>query len=424
MSLESTALSPLLERPLTRVRLIWAAVLLILLVPMGIGWVTYIDLLHTVCETCPITPAFLAALGDLGVDLRVWIAWRLGHSMLIGTAWLGTGIIIFGLRSYDRRAVLMSVLLMLEGPGFGGLPYDLVLARPEWSIIFRVYSYLSIVGLLFLTTLFPNGRISPRWNLWPVIYLLIVLFPNSFLHGSRYDFSTWDASVNLPVVFGPLLLVLVGAPLYRYRKVFTPLERKQTRWAVLGFVIAAAGIFLTGYAASVWCGPDMNLGENSPGCSFVQGLGYGLSNLMIPVFIGVAILRSRLWDIDLIIRRTMIYAALSLLLGILYLGTVTVLQNLFTAATGQSSPLALVLSTLGIAALFNTLRHRIQGFIDRRFYRQKYNAEQALAGFSALARSETDLTELSRQMVGVVTHTLQPEQISLWVVTNKVPGRR
>jgi IS30 family transposase len=111
---------------------------------------------------------------------------------------------------------------------------------------------------------------------------------------------------------------------------------------------------------------------------------------------------------------------------LLYLGMVTVLQSLFTAVTGQSSALSLVLSTLVIAALFNPLRRHIQNVIDRRFYRQKYNAEQALAGFAAYARQETDLDELTSQVAEVVEQTVQPEQVSLWLrrVSNHVQGNK
>lgn len=138
--------------------------------------------------------------------------------------------------------------------------------------------------------------------------------------------------------------------------------------------------------------------------------------LMIPLGIGISILRHRLYDIDVIIRRTLQYAFLTGLLALAYFGGVVVLQTLFNPLTGSTnSPLVTVITTLGIAALFNPLRHRVQDFIDRRFYRKKYNAEQALAQFAATARDEVDMEKLTAALLRVVEETVQPEKASLWL---------
>ena len=134
-----------------------------------------------------------------------------------------------------------------------------------------------------------------------------------------------------------------------------------------------------------------------------------------PVAIGIAILRYRLYDIDIIIRRTVQYAILTGLLALVYYGSVVVLQSLVENLTGAQSPLVIVLSTLAIAALFNPLRTRIQDFIDRRYYRQKYDAEQALARFADTARDEVDLDQLTTALLKMVEETLQPNQVSLWL---------
>jgi hypothetical protein len=139
---------------------------------------------------------------------------------------------------------------------------------------------------------------------------------------------------------------------------------------------------------------------------------------MLPLAVGFSILRYRLWDIDLIIRRTLVYSFVTASLVIVYFGVVSLLQAVFSTTSGQSSPLSVVLSTLAIAALFNPLRIRFQDVVDKRFYRQKYNAEQALSGFAALARQETDLDILTGQVVEVVEQTVQPEQVSLWLLVN------
>ena len=139
--------------------------------------------------------------------------------------------------------------------------------------------------------------------------------------------------------------------------------------------------------------------------------------LLIPLSIGIAVLRSRLFDIDIVINRTLVYGSLSVMLGLVYLGGVATTQAIFHALTGQEEQpqLAIVVSTLVIAALFTPLRRRIQGFIDRRFYRRKYDTRKTSEAFSAKLRDKTDLDALSEDLVGVVSETIQPAHVSLWL---------
>ncbi|MEP7359209.1 MAG: hypothetical protein ABI847_18300, partial [Anaerolineales bacterium] len=155
------------------------------------------------------------------------------------------------------------------------------------------------------------------------------------------------------------------------------------------------------------------------GRTLQQALFFGLlfraTFILIPATIIIAILRYRLWDIDVILRRTLIYSVLTAVLALAYFGSVLVLQPVLTQLTGQGTALANVLSTLVIAASFGPLRARVQGIIDRRFFRQKYDAARTLAVFAASARDETDLERLSAQLVNVVEATLRPEHSSLWL---------
>jgi hypothetical protein len=144
-------------------------------------------------------------------------------------------------------------------------------------------------------------------------------------------------------------------------------------------------------------------------------MGFALSMLLIPLSISVAVLRSRLFDVDVLINHTLVYGSLSATLVALYFGGIVVLQRVFVVLTGQRSTLAVVASTLLIAALFTPFRHRVQSFIDRRFYRSKYDARKTLRRFSATLRDEADLDALSDDLLGVVRETMQPAPVSLWL---------
>jgi hypothetical protein len=180
-------------------------------------------------------------------------------------------------------------------------------------------------------------------------------------------------------------------------------ERQQIKWLAYGGALAVGTVFVGG-VISIWVGE----------------VGYALTSiglLGVPIFTGVAITRYRLYEIDIVINRTLVYGALTAALVAVYFGGVATLQSLFRALTGQEQQpqLAIVVSTLAIAALFDPLRRRIQAFIDRRFYRRKYDAVKTLDAFNARLREETDLDSLSQEVLGVVRETVQPEHASLWL---------
>jgi hypothetical protein len=211
------------------------------------------------------------------------------------------------------------------------------------------------------------------------------------------------------------LLVSVVILLHNAATMRDSASRAQLRWGLGGIVVGTGLFFLTFFAIVV--------GITGPLAQLMIGLST-LGFMVIGICLAIAILRYRLFDIDVIIRKTLLYGAISALLAMVYLGSTVLLQALFRTLTGQNSPLAIVLSTLIIAALFNPLRRRIQDSIDRRFFRRKYDAQQALARFARSVRDETDLERLSGALLGVVDETMPAESASLWLkpTTDREPG--
>ena len=232
-----------------------------------------------------------------------------------------------------------------------------------------------------------------------------------FLATPRYPAITqtslqlWLGGLTFGIFFILFPIVIFGAIFRNLRKVREPVERAQVRWMALGFGVGLginAIITLFGFATYDFATPER-----------LEAL-TAVAALALPLALAVGILRYRLFDIDVIIRRTTTYALLTALLALVYFGSVVVLQRLLAPVTGESTA-AVVLSTLLIAALFLPLRRRVQGLIDQRFFRRKYDAEQVLARFAATARDETDLDALTAELLRVIQETMEPESVSLWL---------
>jgi hypothetical protein len=233
-----------------------------------------------------------------------------------------------------------------------------------------------------------------------------------------------------PFLLASMILIVIGmgSQVYRYRKAADRIQRQQMKWVLFAILLISSALVIA-MLPLLWPGL---IDPDSPAAVFflLFTLTISLSPILIPLAIGLAILRYRLWDIDVIIRRSLVWGAITVLLGLVYFGGVTLFQSIFTALSSNlnlaqaQSPLGIVLSTLAIAALFNPLRKRVQDFVDRRFYRRKYDAEQALASFAALARQEVDLEEISERLLAVVEETVQPESASLWLKPTAEGARR
>jgi hypothetical protein len=305
----------------------------------------------------------------------------------------------------------------------------------EWAAWIAYWIWVPGVGpaMTFGLPLFPDGRLpSRRWRVvgWlSVIALATLAFGSAFTPGPLIDYPKVNNPLGLAPLEGSVLedggvgWVLLPASVVisavsiavRYRRT-TGEQRQQIKWFVFASVLIAVG-----WSAS-WVAQDATSG--SGGHLGVVSLLLGITSLLsIPVAVGIAILRHHLYDIDLFINRTLVYGSLTVLLALVYFGGVTATQAIFQTLTGQeeSPQLAVVISTLVIAALFNPLRRRIQGYIDRRFYRRKYDAARTLEAFSAKLRDETNLTTLSADLVGVVQETMQPAHVSLWLRPERGP---
>jgi hypothetical protein len=285
---------------------------------------------------------------------------------------------------------------------------------------------------MFLVLLFPDGRLPSRrwrpfaWSVVTVVFLgaIALAFSPEPVDGLGpienplgiellgFAREVDVADVVDALLFVPLASAAAGSLLVRLRR-SRGVERQQVKWFAYAEVILVIGTitaFIISDARSV--------------PRWVPSVGFLLTMVGIagwPIGVAIAILKHRLYDIDLLINRTLVYGSLTVTLVALYFGGIVVLQRVFVILTGQQSTLAVVASTLAIAGLFVPLRRRVQGFVDRRFYRRKYDARKTLEAFSAKLRNDTDLATLSDDLVGVVRETMQPAHISLWLRPERAP---
>jgi hypothetical protein len=289
------------------------------------------------------------------------------------------------------------------------------------------------VGLLsiYLILFFPDGRLpSRRWRplawfsgaVMVLVSLAIALAPGPLpdLGGVRNPFGLeghpWIADVTnvIPALLPLCALASALSLVLRYRRSGSE-EREQIKWIAFAGSFVGLMSLITVVSTLIFAPEFADSTGNRPLWLVVLQDVELLSFAGIPVAVGIAVLRYRLYDIDVIINRTLVYGPLTAMLALVYVGSVASSQALLRILTGQESTLAIVASTLAIAALFNPLRRRVQRFVDRRFYRRKYDAAKILEAFALRLRDETELDALSRDVVGVVRETMQPAHVSLWL---------
>jgi hypothetical protein len=355
------------------------------------------------------TAGVRAALAEMGLSAGGYALYNVTLDTVFVSIFAVVAIIIFWRRSDDPVALLVATMLVVWGPLNGLLVLTPSATEGMYPALQVTLSFVGYMAWMLFFYLFPSGRSVPRWTRW--LALCWVLFSGSWLF-TPFGPPSWP-----PLLFNATILILWGsfvvAQVYRYARVSDAAQRQQTKWVVFGVAVAVVGVLTTIFTV----GAAVDLQPEEVGRKMLSMLLMDAFMLSIPISIGIAVLRSRLFDIDVVINRTLVYGALTALLALVYFGGVTATQAIFQAITGQREQpqLAIVISTLVIAALFNPLRRHIQAFIDRRFYRRKYDAAKTLEAFSAKLREETNLASLSDDLVGVVRETMQPAHVSLWL---------
>ncbi len=338
---------------------------------------------------------------------------------------------IFLQRPEDPMGVFVPTVLVLTGMLYTAPMY---LATP--FLLLAALCALAEICQVAFVYLFPDGRWVPR-RAWLIILPLLIWRPTMWVVYYLPDFyDQWRSgggflvipqnSLDISLFLAVILLGMV-AQVYRYRRVSSAVERQQVKWLLMG-VFAAAGV--TGIYTIGINIPGVLDGDNDVVLTTLAVRTVRqLAVLLVPVSLAYSILRHRLWDIDILINRTLVYGTLTTSLALIYLTGVAALQGIVNALTGQQrSQTAVVATTLLSAALFHPLRRRIQAATDRRFYRSKYDASQTLARYGATLRDEVDLEKIRVDLLAAVQETMQPEHVSLWLPppehrTSGDPGR-
>ena len=376
--------------------------------------------------TCNLNGALTAKglhdLSTLGLSVSAYAALLTIFFTIIVAIWSGIGFLIFWRRSDEWFALFLAFFLVIFNISYLGFPISaLALAYPALDVPIRFLSALGLASIVLFLVLFPNGRLVPRWMGLFLLFGLIGAVSSVLPSTSRFnsDNLLWLLGLVNQVVF----VAIIFSQIYRYRRVSTRVERQQTKWVVLGIITVVTGIFVVLPIFDFFF-PMFNQ-INTPSSLIFGFAPYPLLLLSIPVTVGIAVLRYRLYDIDVLINRTLVYGTLTVLLALVYFGLVIGLGSLMRLFTGQlsQSPVIIVASTLVIAALFQPLRRRLQSIIDRRFYRRKYDAARILAAFSVTLRNEVDLNQLREELVAVVQETMQPSHVSLWLRPPEQKGK-
>ncbi len=370
-----------------------------------------------------LTAKELQALSTSGFSVSGYAALLTISLAIIVSIWCAVGFLIFWRRSNDWVALLAAFFLVMFSitPAGNNPGFVLIFAYPVLALPISFVSFLGQISIGVFFLFFPNGRLVPRWMGLILLLVIVNAFLNNFPSPTSTFETNWPAWLNLLItlVFAGTILV---SQIYRYRRVSTPVQRQQTKWVVLGATVAV-GVIIGLQLIVLFIPPSVSVNSLS---GAILNIIFYIAVLLIPLSIGFSILRYRLYDIDVLINRTIVYGTLTISLALIYVGLVIGLGSVVRLFTGQlaQSPVVIVASTLAIAALFQPLRQRIQAIIDYRFYRRKYDAAKTLAAFSSTLRNEVDLSQLSEHLITVVQETMQPTHVSLWLRPPEHDGKQ
>lgn len=334
---------------------------------------------------------------------------------------IALGALLYWRKPGDSMALFVSFYLLVYGIVFAGPLERLALLVPGADLLATdvLQPILFVVPTLALLALFPNGRFVPNWTRWLVPFAAL-LAPIWLLLARDVPAQWWANPTNWLIwaycAFAvPALGAALYAQVYRYRRVSGPSERQQAKWVASGVL---CWVLLAGVGDVVLVASSLPPDAAVPWWTPVGQFLWWLSLDIVPLSLTIAVLRYHLFDIDMFIRRTLVYGTLTGILGAIYFSVVAGAQSVLHALTGQQTPhppLIIVATTLLIAALFTPLRRGIQATIDRRFYRRKYDAAQTIAAFDNTLRTEADLSHVTERLVTVVEETMQPAHVSLWL---------
>ncbi len=360
-------------------------------------------------------------LANLGLTPVLYTSYTLVLDLVRAAAFYLVGALLFWRRPTQRLTLLVAYCLVAlpAGDTDPGILHAMRADEPARAVIGMLVDMVAFTLVLWLCFLFPDGHFRPRWTRAVAAVWFLSGLGALFLPGSPLDTLSWPSALN--IVFIPACVgVAIYAQVWRYRRVSGPVERQQAKWFALGLTILltefAISNVLTIFAPLSW--PEASSTEVVL-TDLIMFTVHDLAFLAIPLTLTIAIFRYRLWNIDILINRVLLFGSLSAMLAGIYLVGVVLLQYLFRSVTGQGSGLAVAITTLVIAALFQPLRRRLQTTIDRRFYRSKYDATRTLEAFSSRLRHQTDLETLAEELGAVVHDTMQPTTVSLWLRSNE-----